>query len=172
MYWKVLENLYFYKSNTFFEISDAKLSHLKFMKQTYEILLLKYLRLQFIMLLEIWVAFWASCWEMKKISFGANSFDLVVNWTFFHRLMVNSLEKKIFQGDLNGAISLNSIASFRFPGINFLERKLTSKAHSQVWDNFWQLKALWKWWKMIFISPLNVFSFSRNLSFCADFLVM
>ena len=23
------------------------------------------------------------------------------------------------------------------------------KAHSQVWDNFWQLKALYKWWKML-----------------------
>ena len=27
------------------------------------------------------------------------------------------------------------------------------KAHSQVWDNFWQLKVLLKWWKMLFISP-------------------
>ena len=27
------------------------------------------------------------------------------------------------------------------------------KAHSQVCDNFRQLKALWKWQKMLFISP-------------------
>ena len=27
------------------------------------------------------------------------------------------------------------------------------KSHSQVWDNFWQLKALQKGWKMFFISP-------------------
>ena len=34
------------------------------------------------------------------------------------------------------------------------------KAHSQVWDNFWQLKAFLKWWKMLFISPKKLFSFS------------
>ena len=27
------------------------------------------------------------------------------------------------------------------------------KAHLQVWDNFWQLKTLQKWWKMLFILP-------------------
>ena len=27
------------------------------------------------------------------------------------------------------------------------------KALSQVWEHFWKLKALWKWWKMI--STLN-----------------
>ena len=43
------------------------------------------------------------------------------------------------------------------------------KALSQVWYNFWQLKALLKWWKMLFISPQKLFSFSRYLSFCLDF---
>ena len=33
------------------------------------------------------------------------------------------------------------------------------KAHSQIWDNFWQLKALQKWWKMLFISRQKLFSF-------------
>ena len=27
------------------------------------------------------------------------------------------------------------------------------KVHCKVWDNFWHLKALWKRWKMLFISP-------------------
>ena len=27
------------------------------------------------------------------------------------------------------------------------------KVHCQVWGNFWQMKNLWKWWKMLFISP-------------------
>ena len=35
-----------------------------------------------------------------------------------------------------------------------------------------QLKALQKWWKMLFISSQKLFSFSRYLSFCFDFLVM
>ena len=26
------------------------------------------------------------------------------------------------------------------------------KVHCQVWGNFWQMKNLWKWWKMLFIS--------------------
>ena len=46
------------------------------------------------------------------------------------------------------------------------------KVHSQLWDNFWQLKALQKWWKMLFISPYKFFSFSRYLSFFLDFLIM
>ena len=44
-----------------------------------------------------------------------------------------------------------------------------SKALSQVWYNFWQLKALLKWWKMLFLSPQKLFSLSRYLSFCLDF---
>ena len=43
------------------------------------------------------------------------------------------------------------------------------KVHSQVWDDFWQLKALWKRWKMLFISPQKLYSFSRHLTFCLDF---
>ena len=46
------------------------------------------------------------------------------------------------------------------------------KVHSQVWDNFWQLKALLRWWKMFFISPQKLFSFSRYLRFWHDFLVL
>ena len=43
------------------------------------------------------------------------------------------------------------------------------KAHSQVWDDFWQLKALRKWWKMLFILPKKLFSLSRYLNFYLDF---
>ena len=45
-------------------------------------------------------------------------------------------------------------------------------AHSQIWDSFWQLTFLWKWWKMLFILRQKWFSFSRYLSFCLDFLVV
>ena len=46
------------------------------------------------------------------------------------------------------------------------------KAHSQVWDNFWQINALWKWWKMPLFLPLKLFSFSRYSSLSLDFLAM
>ena len=46
------------------------------------------------------------------------------------------------------------------------------KVHSQVWDNFWQVKALLKWWKMRFISHWKLFSFSRYLNVCLGFLFM
>ena len=46
------------------------------------------------------------------------------------------------------------------------------KAHSQVWDNFWQINALWKWWKMLLFLPLKLFSFSRYSSLSLDFLAM
>ena len=36
----------------------------------------------------------------------------------------------------------------------------------------WQLKVLLKRWKMLFISPQKLFSFSKYLSFCHDFLIM
>ena len=42
------------------------------------------------------------------------------------------------------------------------------KAHFQAWEYFWQLKAWKKSWKMLFISPRKVFSFSRYLNFCLD----
>ena len=48
---------------------------------------------------------------------------------------------------------------------------LRLKAHSQVWQNFWQLKALKKWGKMVFISPQKFFLFSRYWRFCLDFLL-
>ena len=34
------------------------------------------------------------------------------------------------------------------------------------------IESLWKWWKMLFISPQKLCSFSRYLSFCLDLLVM
>ena len=43
------------------------------------------------------------------------------------------------------------------------------KIDSQVRVNFWQLKALKKCWKMLFISPWKFFSFWRYLNFCLDF---
>ena len=46
------------------------------------------------------------------------------------------------------------------------------KAHSQFWGKFWQLKVLWKWWKMLFMSPERLFSFTRYLNFCLEFLIM
>ena len=54
-------------------------------------------------------------------------------------------------------------------------RTVTHGSHGallEVWDNFWQLIALQKWWKMFFISPQKLFSFSRYSSFCLEFLVM
>ena len=48
---------------------------------------------------------------------------------------------------------------------------LLLKARSSVWDNFWQLKALKKWWKMFFIYFKKLFSFGRYLNFCSDFFV-
>ena len=45
------------------------------------------------------------------------------------------------------------------------------KVLSQVWDNFWQLKELQKWWRMmVFIRKL--FPLSRYLNFRLDFLVL
>ena len=35
---------------------------------------------------------------------------------------------------------------------------VTLKVHSQGWDNFRLLKALYKWWKMLFISRCSLYS--------------
>ena len=37
---------------------------------------------------------------------------------------------------------------------------------------FPSMKSLWKWWEMLFISPLKLFSFSRFLNFCLKFLII
>ena len=31
--------------------------------------------------------------------------------------------------------------------------KITLKIYSQVWEDLWQLKTFWKWWKMLFVLP-------------------
>ena len=51
-------------------------------------------------------------------------------------------------------------------------KKIVLKVHSQVSDNSWQLKALLKWWKILFILPQSLLSFSRYLNFYLDFLVV
>ena len=56
--------------------------------------------------------------------------------------------------------------------VSWSSPKTYPETHSQDWDNFWRLKALWKRWKMLFISAQKLFSFSRYLSFCLDFLVV
>ena len=35
--------------------------------------------------------------------------------------------------------------------------RILLKVHSQVWHNFWQLKALWKWWKTLLFHLKNSF---------------
>ena len=50
--------------------------------------------------------------------------------------------------------------------------KWNLKSLFQVWDNFYQLKDLWKWWKCLFFHLFQLFSFSRYLNVCLYFLVM
>ena len=61
---------------------------------------------------------------------------------------------------------LNQILDYisKFKRLHIQEGKAL-KVHFQVWDNFWQLKALWKLWKILFISPQKIFLFSRYLKF-------
>ena len=51
-------------------------------------------------------------------------------------------------------LTINSLApSKKYLMIEEFKDELRGlKAHSKVWDNFWHLKALWKRWKMLFIS--------------------
>ena len=52
--------------------------------------------------------------------------------------------------------------------LSYLENIKFIKGALSVWDNFWQLKALQKLWKMLFISTQKLFSYS---SFYLNFLV-
>ena len=63
----------------------------------------------------------------------------------------------------------------------FLNEKITPlltaiiKMHSQVWEKMkrWKMKnKKMTRWKILFISPQKLFSLSRCLSFCLDFLVI
>ena len=53
-----------------------------------------------------------------------------------------------------------------------LNRSNALKVHPQVWLNFWSLKFLWKWGKVLLISSSELFSFPKYLNFCLEFLVM
>ena len=67
----------------------------------------------------------------------------------------------------NTEAELKKVLRLKKKFYEFPELVLILKAHSKVWDNFWYLKALQKWWALLFILP-----FYFTLSFCHDFLVM
>ena len=52
-----------------------------------------------------------------------------------------------------------------------LNRSNAFKVHPQVWLNFWSLKFLWKWGKVLLISSSELFSFPKYLNFWLEFLV-
>ena len=107
----------------------------------------------------------------------------MIRFKFLLRTSLILLTEIIFT-DLEGSliyihhISFHSSKYHRFNRNPFklffakIELPLLLKALSQVCNNFWQLKALYKWSKILFISPQKLFSFSRYLNFCLDFLVM
>ena len=114
--------------------------------------------------------------------------------SYIHEYNIEKLPKSegVSWGNLFEFVKLtqNELPAFHFSRINeffqifihslnrfVLEKKTTQiyslKEHSWVWNNFWQLKGLYKQWKMLFISPQKLFLFLKIfLSFCLDFLVM
>ena len=46
------------------------------------------------------------------------------------------------------------------------------KSGSHLPKKFPSMKSIRKWWEVLFISPLKLFSFSRFLNFCLDFLLI
>ena len=76
-------------------------------------------------------------------------------WIFAWNLYVKSKTKTnvIFQQNYIALVYANIVKCL------WNIYRIYLKAHSQIWDNFWQLKALQKWWKMLFISRQKLFSF-------------
>ena len=108
-----------------------------------------------------------ACNFIKKRLSNTSAFLWILHNSLFHRTPAGLL-LKIFSITLPSVPSVEVISFLH----NFLDFAL--KAHSQVWENFWQLKALKKALrrKILYISPQKLFSFSRYLSFYLDFLVM
>ena len=70
------------------------------------------------------------------------------SWMFFNSVNeINGLKKEIYR--------LWSKETFLIQLLNRLRKEISSllKTHPQFCDNFWQLKVIYKWWKMHFISP-------------------
>ena len=84
-------------------------------------------------------------------------------WDYFKQ-MIQSKQKK-------AVTALTQLWKWNFTYILSLDNNFL-KTHSLAWDNFWRLKPLLKWRKMLFISRWKLFSFLRYLHFCPDFLVM
>ena len=81
----------------------------------------------------------------------------------FSYLQFHCCAKQSHKEKLNKAPSDLNDTLHKFSNISEKDncKSFPFKVYSQVWDNFWQLKTLLKWWKMLFISLWKLFSFSR-----------
>ena len=87
--------------------------------------------------------------------------------SFFAEITLN----KWYNPSKKAVTALTQLWKWNFTYILSLDNNFL-KTHSLAWDNFWRLKPLLKWRKMLFISRWKLFSFLRYLHFCPDFLVM
>ena len=65
-------------------------------------------------------------------------------------------------------LNKNKVIHFKGPMPAGLTQFLIKDA-LKVRHNSWQLKALYKWWKVLFIPPWKLFLFLSYLNFCPDF---
>ena len=78
-----------------------------------------------------------------------------INWKLIHKWAMNEqnaqAQKKLYD-KIRSMPSKSSAATYSAVlSVHkmWYSRIWVLKAHSQVWDNFWQLKVLEKWWKML-----------------------
>ena len=109
---------------------------------------------------------------IKKIKWFSIPLKKISEWSFesLRYESKRSLDKDLSNYIINFNWKIIQTGSI-FKFMQSCTKRISLNAHSQVWDNFWQLKAQLKWWKML-ISPWKLFSFSRYSSFCLDILVM
>ena len=77
-------------------------------------------------------------------------------WTIIQSELLNLVKNKFEPNSFPLDFSLSQKATMQ---LNFYHIWLVKNT---LWDNFWQLKTLQKWWKILLISPSSIF--------CSQFL--
>ena len=104
-------------------------------------------------------SFDSSAWSHQNLQTSIHMFLFVwmpSHW-FLYKQSVDIFESPCYQDFMRAGRNLASLGT-----------GASSKAHFHIYDNFWQLKSLWKWWKMLFISSKNLFPLWKYLNICFD----
>ena len=90
-----------------------------------------------------------------KLQQESSQFNQIVNFPSFLSFRIGSIAQNEYpemSEIFKSFKSLNFFCQSLKDSTGYV-RYVILKAYSHVWDDFWQVETLFKWWKMLFISP-------------------